>query len=60
MKHDLSLEEKLAIEAQEQRERAKNMPPCVERDALIRRARQNEAAAHMADWLTSHGLQSPT
>lgn len=59
VKHDISLEERLMIEAGELRDRAKNMPPCVEREALIRRARQNEAAAHMSDWLTSPGLQPP-
>ncbi|UGY13812.1 hypothetical protein HAP48_0035350 [Bradyrhizobium septentrionale] len=60
VKHDLSLEERLTIEAEELRARAGNMPHGVEREALIRRARQREAAAHMTDWLTSPGLQSPT
>jgi hypothetical protein len=31
----------------------------VERDKLIRLARQAETAAHIQDWLTSPGLQAP-
>lgn len=55
-----SLEERLAEEAKELRERAKQLPPGAERDALLRRARYEEAAAHMTEWLTSPGLRSPT
>lgn len=53
------LEERLAEEAKELRERAKRLPPGAERDALLRRARYEEAAAHMTKWLTSPGLRPP-
>ena len=30
-----------------------------EREGLLRRARQDEAASHMSEWLNSPGLQPP-
>jgi hypothetical protein len=36
------------------------MRPGIERDRLIRLARQAETAAHMHEWLTSPGLQAPS
>jgi hypothetical protein len=54
-----TFDERLASEAQRLKEQAKTMPPGVERDALIRRARQAETASHMNEWLTSPGLASP-
>jgi hypothetical protein len=53
------LKERLVQEAQRLRDEAKGMPPGVEREALIRKARHAEAAAKMDEWLTSPGLQSP-
>ena len=47
------LEERLAEEAKELRERAKALPPGPEREVLLRRARHDEAAAHMTEWLMS-------
>jgi hypothetical protein len=54
-----SLEQRLANEAQRLRKEAKGTPPGVERDRLLRRARQAETASHMSKWLRSPGLQPP-
>ena len=59
VKQERSLEARLSEEANELRARAKVLPPGPERETLIRRARHNEAAAHMSEWLTSSGLRSP-
>ena len=59
VKHVRSLEQRLAGEAKALRERAKGLPPGIERDAALQKARHNEAAAHMTEWLTSPGLKSP-
>jgi hypothetical protein len=59
IKHETSFEERLAEQARSLREQAKTMPPGIEREGLIRRARQAETASHMNDWLSSPGLASP-
>ncbi len=59
IKHTASFEERLAQEALRLREQAKSLPPGMERDQLIRRARQAETACRMNRWLTSPGLQPP-
>jgi hypothetical protein len=58
-KQIISLEERLAQEAQELRQRAKRLPPCVERETLLKKARQADSAAHMSEWLQSPGLKPP-
>jgi len=55
----IPLERRLAQEAGEFRQRAKELPPCREREDLLRKARQDEAVAHMTEWLTSPGLRPP-
>jgi hypothetical protein len=55
-----SLEARLSDEAQTLREQAEHLPPGPEREALLRRARQDETAAHLTEWLTSPGLRPPT
>jgi hypothetical protein len=55
-----TLEERLVAEAKALREQAAKLPPSLERDSLLRRARQNETAADMAAWINSPGLKSPT
>ena len=45
-KHTQSLEVRLAEEAKRLRQEAKLLPPTVERDELIRRARQAEHPGH--------------
>lgn len=54
-----TLEQRLADEAAKLRQEAKGTPPGVERERLIRRARQAETASHMNEWLSSPGLQPP-
>lgn len=59
-KQETTLTERLAAEAKSLRERAEALPPGLERDELLKKARQDETAAHMTDWLTSPGLQPPS
>lgn len=59
IKHKTSFEERLTEQAKSLRDRAKKMPPGVERDALVRRARQAETASRINEWLSSPGLRSP-
>jgi hypothetical protein len=54
-----TLEQRLSEEAAKLRKEALGTPPGIERERLIRRARQAEIASHMNEWLTSSGLQSP-
>lgn len=59
-KQTTSLDQRLEEQAKRLRQEACGTPPGVERDRLIRRARQAEVAAHMNEWLSSSGLQPPT
>jgi hypothetical protein len=52
-------EKRLAAEAVRLRKEARGTPPGIERDRLVRRARQAETASHMTEWLASGGLQAP-
>lgn len=54
-----SLEIRLAEEAERLREQARKLPPCAERENLLRRARQADTGSHMSEWLRSPGLQPP-
>jgi hypothetical protein len=54
-----TLEQRLTHEAAKLRREAQGTPPGIDRDRLIRRARQAETASHMSEWLTSPGLQPP-
>ena len=58
-KQSVTLDERLAAQAQRLRKEAQGTLPGIERDRLIRRARQAETAVHMNEWLTSAGLQPP-
>ncbi|MCS3895249.1 hypothetical protein M2171_004382 [Bradyrhizobium japonicum USDA 38] len=58
-KQTLSLEARLAAEAIRLREQAKQAPPGIEHEHLLRNARQAETGAHMTEWLRSPGLQAP-
>jgi hypothetical protein len=53
------LDQRLEEQAKRLRKEAKGTPPGVEREKLIRQARQAETAAHIDKWLTSSGLQAP-
>ncbi|MGY3694932.1 hypothetical protein ACVIGA_005012 [Bradyrhizobium sp. USDA 3240] len=52
-------QEKLVQFAADSLKRAGNMPAGVERDNLIKRARQATVAAHIDEWTSSADLQSP-
>jgi hypothetical protein len=58
-KENASLDQRLAEQAKRLRDQAQNVPPGIEREKLIRRARQAETFAHMQDWLRSPGLHPP-
>lgn len=53
------LEVRLADEARRLRKEAQGTPPGVERDRLIRKARQAETGSQISGWLRSPGLQPP-
>jgi len=54
-----TLEQRLSNEAVRLRKEAQGTPPGIQRERLIRRARQAETASRMTEWLTSPGLQPP-
>jgi hypothetical protein len=58
--HTSSLEARLAQEAEELRKVAETLPPGTARDLLLRKARQDETAIRMNQWLNSPGLKPPT
>lgn len=58
-KRTTTLDQRLSEEAQRLRKEARGTPPGIERERLIRKARQDETAAHMQEWLSSPGLQAP-
>jgi hypothetical protein len=45
---------------EERRKVAESLAPGSKRDAVLRKARQDEAAVHMTEWLNSSGLKPPT
>ena len=54
------LDKRLLEEAQRLRKQAQGTPPGIEREKLLRKARQAEAASHIGEWLSSPGLKPPT
>jgi hypothetical protein len=58
-KQTLSLEVRLANEATRLREKARALPPGIERELALRQARQAETGAHMSEWLRSPDLVPP-
>jgi hypothetical protein len=59
VQHTSPLEERLEQLAQHCREKAKTLPPGIERDEMIRKARQAETASHLSQWVASPGLRPP-
>lgn len=59
IKHKVSFQERLADQAKRLRDQAETMPFGMERDDLVRRARQTETAAHLDEWLNFPGLSRP-
>lgn len=60
IKQATSLEKRLTAEALRLREKAKFLPPGIEREHAIRKARQAETGLHINEWLRSPGLRAPT
>jgi hypothetical protein len=58
-KQTFSLEERLSQEAERAKATAKTLPDGTERDLLLKKAREAEAAAHINEWLSSPGLRPP-
>ena len=58
-KEKSKLEERLRNQAEADREKAKSLPPCREREDLLLRARRADTASHLTEWLNSPGLQPP-
>jgi hypothetical protein len=58
-KQTKSLKERLLEDAQKLRDEAKLLRYGPLRDAVMKKARQAETAAHMDDWLNSPGLRPP-
>ena len=59
IKQTVSLEDRLAEEARYLREKARSLPPGIERDRAIRKARQCETGSHMSEWLRLPDLHAP-
>jgi hypothetical protein len=57
--HTTTLEERLAQEAARLRQEARGTPPGIERETMIRRARQAETALHVNEWLSLPELRAP-
>ena len=55
-----TFDERVFQAAKDLEDRAWRLPPGLERDALLRRARQMNIANHMSEWLSSAGLRTPT
>jgi hypothetical protein len=57
-KQAMTLERRLLAEAEKLRSEAAGLPPSFKREQLFRKARQHEAAADMAAWISSPDLKS--
>ena len=58
-KQILSFQDRLAAFAEDARTQAARLPPGMEQDDMLRKARQADTAAHLAEWANSPGLQPP-
>ena len=58
LKQSQPLKHRLIEQVKRLREEAKLKGPGVERETLLRKARQVETAAHIDEWLSSPGLRS--
>jgi hypothetical protein len=54
-----ALGERLIEEARRARAEADQFPPGMERELLLKRARQADTAAHINEWINSPGLKAP-
>jgi hypothetical protein len=58
-KQTTSLKERLASFAKDARDKASLLRPGVEKEALLKKARQADMASHLDDWASSRELQPP-
>ena len=58
-KHSTSFKERLATFAKDVRDQAEKLKPGPEKESLLLRARQADAAADLDEWANSPGLQAP-
>jgi hypothetical protein len=58
-KNTLTFPDRLKTFAEELKAKASELRPGPERDALLKRARQADTAAHIDEWANSPGLQPP-
>jgi hypothetical protein len=58
-KNTLTFPDRVKTFAEELKAKASELRPGPERDALLRRARQADTAAHIDEWANSPGLQPP-
>jgi hypothetical protein len=58
-KQVISLQDRLALFAENAREKAFSLPPGNERNDLLRKARQADTASHLDNWIDPPGLQPP-
>ena len=58
-KQTASLKDRLIVFAAEARKKAAKLAPGIERDDLLRKARQADTASHLDDWANSRGLRPP-
>jgi hypothetical protein len=54
-----TLQDRIVEWAREIRTQAATLPPGRDRDELLKKVRQAEAAMHLEDWASSPGLQPP-
>jgi hypothetical protein len=55
----LSLDDRLELFSSRLKDAAGKLPPGPERDALLKRARVANTAAHINEWANSPGLRGP-
>ena len=54
-----TFEENIAAEKAKLEARVAELKPGTQKDALLRKIRQLDTAAHMSEWLSSPGLRPP-
>jgi hypothetical protein len=58
-KQFLSLQDRLKLFSEKLKQRADELRPGPEKDAVLKRARIADTAAHIDEWVNSPGLQPP-
>ena len=58
-KNPASFQERLSAFAEDERNKASQLPPGAARDAALMKIRQAETASHLSDWARATELQAP-